>query len=490
MIEKNDEQHEHRMMVETLPIPSSSNNNEDNIDNRSNRERGESTININQNVSDIIRDTDGTFWKQLHAVTNIIKPYSFAPIILESHTATLADAVFVWAQLQLQTENNRYLLDNDALYHHILKRIHVRWKKIYDVMYIIAFYLHPRYFNNGKSIHADTISQIRMAAIKLYVRLFNVQDQREVERFTQQLMCYSGRYNIFMNESIWDDIMTSDPVRFWENLRESVPELSKFAIRILSIPPTSADAERFWSVMSNIHTERRNRLTNEHAKQMAAISWYINREKNQQRRTHVLDKLTRSFNDNKNDSLSFITTTTTTNTTTTNSATQSNNSSSSSNGDYNDHIMDVNNENGDDDEDEDNEDINNKYNEAILNVNSIINNNNTMNNDVDKDEGNSFQNSTKRTLATLSAVGSFVQKYDNEYDIASKETEKVSNNNQHTNSGRNIHNQPPPKKMRRFMYVQVGEGGNDSDYDEYDTRSGLNGILNLKELHKPTCIIS
>ena len=40
------------------------------------------------------------------------------------------------------------------------------------------------------------------------------------------------------------------------------------------------------------------------------------------------------------------------------------------------------------------------------------------------------------------------------------------------------------------MYVQVGEGGNDSDYDEYDTRSGLNGILNLKELHNPTCIIS
>ena len=417
---------------------------------------------------------------------------------MESHTATLADAVFVWAQLQLQTENNRHLLDDDALYHHILKRIHVRWKKIYDILYIIAFYLHPRYFNNGKNIHADTISQVRIAACKLYKRLFNVQDQRELERFAQQLMCYSVRYNIFSDESVWDDIMTSDPVRFWENLRESTPELSKFAIRILSIPPTSADAERFWSVMPNIHTERRNRLTNEHAKQMAAISWYINREKNQQRRTHVLDKLTRSFNhnDNDNNNNSFLSSSLNPCTGTNSRITQFNNN-------HNDHTFDLNDHDGDnvDNNDNDDDDTNYTYIGAMLGVNDIINiknknsntdddndnNNNTMNyDDVDRgDQGNSYQNTTRRTLATLSAVGSIIQKYDNEYDIASKATGNIDNV-QHINSKDN----PPPKKRRRFVYVQVGEGCDDSDYDEYDVRSGLNATLNLKELHNPTCIIS
>ena len=44
------------------------------------------------------------------------------------------------------------------------------------------------------------------------------------------------------------------------------------AIRLLSLPAASADAERFWSVMASIHTSKRNRLTNIHA---SKIAWHL-----------------------------------------------------------------------------------------------------------------------------------------------------------------------------------------------------------------------
>ncbi|CAG8752261.1 12473_t:CDS:2, partial [Dentiscutata heterogama] len=39
----------------------------------------------------------------------------------------------------------------------------------------------------------------------------------------------------------------------------------------MSIPPTSAKSERFWSFIANIYSPKRHRLTNEHAMKMTCI---------------------------------------------------------------------------------------------------------------------------------------------------------------------------------------------------------------------------
>lgn len=53
----------------------------------------------------------------------------------------------------------------------------------------------------------------------------------------------------------------------------------KTAIRLLSLPPASADAERFWSVMAPIHTSERNCLANTRAsiiaKNQIAFNYYM-----------------------------------------------------------------------------------------------------------------------------------------------------------------------------------------------------------------------
>ena len=445
-----------------------------------NNVRGE--FKINSNVSDIINDVSDTFWKQLHAITNIIKPFSYAPIILESHTATLADAVFIWAQLQLQTMDNKHRLNNDLLYHHILRRIHIRWKKVYNIMFIITFFLHPHYFDSGENIHDDIIPTLRVEACNLYARLFNVRrTDKEVERFLEQLILFSGRLKTFGDPCIWDPIMTNDPIIFWENLARFAPELSKFAIRLLSIPPTSADAERLWSVMSNIHTERRNRLTNERAIQMATISWYISREKNQVRREKILENLMNSFDEINNDY---------------------------NNNDLNNHhhdlrVRDNNTEqytiditdddiNGFEEQegDDDGNDISRSNGDAIGNEDIVMIGDNVG--DEHGCDGNSIQIASRNTLAALSTVRSTVQIFDEEYETANMET-KDTNRRPAKHSGRKLQNEQKRRKTR-FAYVQVDGRGdddnvNDGDYDERDDRVCLNGPLNLQNIRNLTCSI-
>ena len=53
-----------------------------------------------------------------------------------------------------------------------------------------------------------------------------------------------------------------DVVQWWKDNSVKYPRLSKLAMRILSIPASSAASERVFSLAGNIITEKCNRLTN------------------------------------------------------------------------------------------------------------------------------------------------------------------------------------------------------------------------------------
>lgn len=62
---------------------------------------------------------------------------------------------------------------------------------------------------------------------------------------------------------------------YWAILGEQqFPLLSKIALRLFTIPTSSAASERVWSVYSFIHSKRRNRLKTQSVEKLAYI--YIN----------------------------------------------------------------------------------------------------------------------------------------------------------------------------------------------------------------------
>ncbi|CAN1132641.1 hypothetical protein LINPERHAP2_LOCUS7154 [Linum perenne] len=47
---------------------------------------------------------------------------------------------------------------------------------------------------------------------------------------------------------------------WWSSFGDDVPELQKFAIRILSLTCSASGCERNWSVFERVHSKKRNRL--------------------------------------------------------------------------------------------------------------------------------------------------------------------------------------------------------------------------------------
>ncbi|CAG8584884.1 18644_t:CDS:2, partial [Gigaspora rosea] len=66
----------------------------------------------------------------------------------------------------------------------------------------------------------------------------------------------------FIQNLAWNAVNEVDLVAWWKgNFKESLPELCNVASRILTIPSSSAAAERNWSNFSYIHDKKRSRLT-------------------------------------------------------------------------------------------------------------------------------------------------------------------------------------------------------------------------------------
>ena len=64
------------------------------------------------------------------------------------------------------------------------------------------------------------------------------------------------------------------PTAWWKGFCSN-QELSKIASKILSLPSTTAAVERSFSTYGNIHTAKRNRLSNDTAKKLVFISQNI-----------------------------------------------------------------------------------------------------------------------------------------------------------------------------------------------------------------------
>ena len=79
----------------------------------------------------------------------------------------------------------------------------------------------------------------------------------------QQLIEYKTQTGVFNFPLAWNTVDKVNPIAWWKgNFATSAPELCKVAVRILSIPSSSAASERNWSAFSYIHEKKRNRLTN------------------------------------------------------------------------------------------------------------------------------------------------------------------------------------------------------------------------------------
>ncbi len=67
--------------------------------------------------------------------------------------------------------------------------------------------------------------------------------------------------------------MTTKPINWWKLVARRYPVLSNIALKVLSIPATSAASERNWSAFGFIHNKLRNRMLNQRVEKCVYLYW-------------------------------------------------------------------------------------------------------------------------------------------------------------------------------------------------------------------------
>lgn len=87
-----------------------------------------------------------------------------------------------------------------------------------------------------------------------------------------ELYFYKNNKNFF--QKLFDKQITNVQT-FWDLAERHYSELTKLAIKLNSIPASSAQLERLFSNWSFIHSKLRNRLSSEHSKKLTYIYYHL-----------------------------------------------------------------------------------------------------------------------------------------------------------------------------------------------------------------------
>lgn len=93
-------------------------------------------------------------------------------------------------------------------------------------------------------------------------------------QLTQELLQYHNKSGPFECEHLWSDEAVEDPNIWWAVLQTERPVIGALASKLMSIPASSAAAERNWSHFGFIHNLKRNRLTNERVFKLVSVYSY------------------------------------------------------------------------------------------------------------------------------------------------------------------------------------------------------------------------
>ncbi|PSS14347.1 Pescadillo like [Actinidia chinensis var. chinensis] len=171
---------------------------------------------------------------------------------------------FLYGELKQAKEEIKVAYKNvEANYRPILDIIDAKAKDRLDrPLHLVAYLLNPYYFFKDQSIEDDPMV---MDAFITCVEMF-FPDDFQLQHLVSnvELLKYKGKVGIFGRALAMAGCACNDdnydPVGWWSNYGNGVPNLKRMAKRILSLTTSSSGCERNWSTFEWIHTKKRNRL--------------------------------------------------------------------------------------------------------------------------------------------------------------------------------------------------------------------------------------
>ena len=195
-----------------------------------------------------------SFWLNVECLVNILEPAKNAIKCVEYVSTTMADVFLALIQMAaaikaLPTEGSE---DLKEFRQKCIQFYNNRWNQFDFELYLLAYFLHPKY--HGKGLIPETYQIVQKKALTIWKKIGG--GSKTAYTLAVQMNNYDAfkpPYNFPYNVEL------QTPQSWWLGCKQSQHHLQELALYILSIVPHSASCERVFSVLSWFTQKRRSR---------------------------------------------------------------------------------------------------------------------------------------------------------------------------------------------------------------------------------------
>jgi Protein of unknown function (DUF 659)/hAT family C-terminal dimerisation region/BED zinc finger len=215
-----------------------------------------------------VLDND-VFWVQVEKSLKLLKPFADAITVLESDKPRLSHIPGIFSSLRQHMTTmlkSSPLSKKDEL--GMVSAFDSRETFCKNPLQMAARLLDPS--QHGPTFDEEDLQEAYACVIEVAQKL-----QSSTTDITESVLSEIARYKahegkLWGSQLVWKAAKCTDPVVWWKGMCAN-SSLSAVAIQILSLPASAASCERNWSAFGNIHTAKRNRLTNDRASKLVYV---------------------------------------------------------------------------------------------------------------------------------------------------------------------------------------------------------------------------
>ncbi|KAK2426995.1 hypothetical protein QL285_025609 [Trifolium repens] len=202
---------------------------------------------------------DSKFWNDVEIIVKIVAPLVCLLRIVDGDDRPSLGYVYD-GMFRAKKAIKKIFMNKKSLYKPYTRIIKQRWDKhLRQQLHAAAYVLNPTFYYDSANL-----SQ-KPEVMAGFLDVLTAQIDGNKTKFLTEANRYREKIGEFGKQLALDSIKHMRPDMWWNTFGHEVPNVKKWAIKILSQTASSSGCERNWSVFERIHTKKRNRLEHQRA---------------------------------------------------------------------------------------------------------------------------------------------------------------------------------------------------------------------------------
>jgi len=212
---------------------------------------------------------NNTFWPAIQNLNNLLQPVADAIKKIETDKPALSEVIPIFSDLKTKFEEHvpkAPLLKAEEK--KVLQLLEYRKRFCSNKLQNVAHLLDPNHC--GNFLNEQELSE----SYDTIVAVANTVPGCDSAQCMVDLAAFRAKDGLWKNKAIWEAAKSVPAAVWWKGLCAG-KALTSVASKVLSLPATSASAERNWSTYKHIHSSKRNRLTTKRAEKLVNVAFNL-----------------------------------------------------------------------------------------------------------------------------------------------------------------------------------------------------------------------